>query len=436
MKHRSIPTLVRSNSRRMGPKPALMWCAGGTDVVWTWADIWSHAHTLALVLLDRGLDTHEPVLLWADDLPESLFAEVGIQAAGGYAVRLPLLTDPASVAGVADSVGARNLVSFGVGTGTLDSIAISAPCLAMHQLPQAHPGLPGTDYGLDPFSDDPRLEERLSAQGPDTPAIAILPPGQPDLSRGCVLVQQNLLGIGEAVALELGAGEDDSWLVPGPWLTAFPRTAGAAAAWLSGGMLIMTDDIENPLEVVQRTRPTIAVLPTTLAASLLQHAVQAIENGRGPHGRLARWALGASLRGENPSLLHQGLSMLSRGAGESAALEVLGGQLTRLVTDEGGPNPESVRRLGLFGASVWATVGTDQTSGVITLDRLPTVTPGSRLIPGTNARRDEDDLILVDGVSVSRQLQIRGRDDIASFVPFCRCGHRGSVDGDRVTWFP
>jgi hypothetical protein len=128
--------------------------------------------------------------------------------------------------------------------------------------------------------------------------------------------------------------------------------------------------------------------------------------------------------------------MLSRGAGESAALEVLGGQLTRLVTDEGGPNPESVRRLGLFGASVWATVGTDQTSGVITLDRLPTVTPGSRLIPGTNARRDEDDLILVDGVSVSRQLQIRGRDDIASFVPFCRCGHRGSVDGDRVTWFP
>lgn len=434
MKQRSLPTFVRTRSRTLGPKPALVLVAGGEDRTWTWSDTWGNARSLALALLDEGIDEGEPVVLWADDEPEALFAEVGLQATGAHAVRLPAAIDPGGVAAVAAAVGARKLLAFGVDPDALADTLRALPALRSRILAPALPAAPGAEGRLDPWSDDPRLDERLDRGGPDSLALALLPADRPDPARGFALNQRNLLGIGEAVAAALGAGEEDTWWVAGPWRGAFARTAGVAAAWLSGGELVLARGIDDPVQALWRARPSIAVLPVGAAATLAHRAAEEVERGEGTAGRLSRWAFHQALHDGPRGVLNRGMAALAGATGSSTLRDVLGGRLTRVVVDGGKLEPASIRILVALGVTLFAATGNNATAGVATLERLPPESPYAPLVPGTMARGEKDGQVSVHGVSAAPPLRVMNAPNPTPADRFYPTGLKGHVDGDRVAW--
>lgn len=434
MEIRSLPMFVRTRSRTLGPKPALRRVAGGGDQSWTWADTWAHARTLALALLDEGLVEGEPVILWAGEEPEALFAEVGLQAAGALAVCVPLGFDAAGVSAVASALGVRRLLAFGPTREALDEVLRAQPGLKARFLPRAAPAPVGDGARLDPWSDDPRLEERLNRRGPDSLALALVSVDGHDTVQGRILTQGNLLGVGLAVAAALGAGEDDAWWVAGPWRGAFPRTAGVAAAWLSGGELILAPDIQASLQVLWRAGPTIAVLPAAVAASLARQAADEVERAQGLPGRMSRWMFRNSLREGPRGLLDRGLAALVAATGAATPSEVVGGRLTRVLADGPGPAPESVRLFRALGVSTWTAVGNDVTAGVATLERLPAAGGPVPAVPGTRVRREADGEVSVQGVAAAPPLGILRAPEELPADRFYRTGLKGHVAGNGVTW--
>ncbi len=431
---RSLPMFARTRSRTLGPKPALRRVAGGIDLCWTWSDTWGAARTLALASLDEGLDEGEPVLLWAGDEPEALFAEVGLQAVGALVIRVPLASDPGRVAEAALALGARRLLVFGPPADAVDLACQARPGLKARTLPSVPPAPPGDESRLDPWSDDPRLEDRLSHGGPDSAALVLLSGDDLDPAQARVLTQRNLLGVGRAVAAALGAGEEDTWWVAGPWRDAFQRTAGVAAAWLSGGELVLAPELDDPLQILWRASPSIGVFPASIAESLARRAAGELERAEGASGRLSRWMFRQGLRDHPPGFLDRSLRELAAATGVVGLSDVVGGRLTRIVVNGNWPDPESVRLLRALGVSTWAAAGNDATAGVAALGSLPSVDAPLPLLPGTRARVEEDGEVSIQGVSVSRRLVLPLTSGSPSADLFQRTGLKGRVVGDGVEW--
>ena len=236
-----------------------------------------------------------------------------------------------------------------------------------------------------------------------------------------LLSQRNLVGIGLAVAATLQAGEEDAWWVAAPWRSAFARTAGVAAAWLSGGELVLAAASDEPIETLWRARPSIVVAGSAVAESLARRAVSEVERGVGMSGRLACWAFHQALRPSRASLPGHLRSALADALGGAGLREVTGGRLSRMLIGDGVPGEEAPRHLQALGIRAWAATGNDRTAGVVTLQELPSTAGGATTVPGTRTRTAADGELWVEGVSAANPLH-RG----ASTPPPAADGFRAS----------
>jgi len=425
----SLPAFLRSRARALGPKPALVVSSSGRDLVWTFSDLWAEIRRQASALLNQGLAPRSPVLLVGPPSPQTLLAELALQALQCFAIRmspdLPLdrLADGARAAEV------PLLMHHRVDPDRLEALQRELSDLWFCPVPEPVP----PEGPARAEAEDSHLEG-LATSGPDAAGVAVLPMGSADLVLARVLTQRNLVWLGERVGREVGGTEQDLWWIPMPGYGAAPYTAGLAPAWLSGGVVGLAPESPGPMEGLWRLHPTVAVLRVPEAERLASRLEEEVSRAAGWNGRLARWALHSG-RDDGRSLAARTLEALAGRSARSVLQSLVGGRLDRLVV-LGEPSSRALACFNAFQVTCFAARGPLVAAELWTFDRLPLPEPGGTLVPGTEVRRDAEGRLEVRGLSATRRLPLRNwrspertEDWLPTYCP-------GTLSGTRVRWEP
>lgn len=427
----SLPAFLRSRARALGPKPALIVSSRQGDALWTFADLWTEIQRQAVAWLDWGLVPRSSVLLVGAPSPETLIAELAIQAIQCVAIRVGPEVPADRLADGARAAEVALVLHRGLAAAPLEALQQDLPDIPVLPVPDPHPPTGRTRLE---GGEDPRLET-LVPSGPDGAAVAVLPMGSSDLVLARLLTQRNLLGLGERVGMELGGTEQDLWWIPVPGQGAAPYTAGLAPAWTSGGIVGLAPDASDPMEGLWRLHPTVAVVSSREAERLADRLKEEVSQATGWNGRLARWTIRATSGAGRDSPLMAAIDALVGRSGRSVLNTLIGGRLDRIVV-LGDLSTRAADTFGAFQITTFLARGPLIASELWTLDRLPLAGPGGTLVPETEVRVDAEGRLEVRGVAATRRLHLRhwrSPERTEDWHPtYCR----GSLSGQRLQWSP
>lgn len=431
----SLPRLVRSLSKKYGPKTAMTVHAKGECAEFSWCDLWTGAAGVAADLVRKGLPDEATVVIAAPLSAGVVAAEVGVMTARGVACPL----DPAMDDAGAEAVLAQAMPWAVFATeeqrkriGRLCE-RLSGRC-QFFPIPEVHPGRTAQP------TLDPAVEARIESTGPGGHAVSI-PAGDGGAPHRLVdFLHRTLTGTTAALASALGATEEDIWLAPGRTTTPLDRVAGLYAGLASGGQVALVASTEgplpDPLEPFWVVRPTIAVLPPGEVAAVAARVRGEARSLTGLGGWLARVALrldGVLEPGESPLLPRPWWREAAR-AGRTRLADILGGRLRVVLTGPGGPDPEAARVIGVTGAAMCATHGPPEAAGLVTFQRPgESVPPGSvgRPLDGVRVRVSDEGEVLVQGDNVMLSHRMVRPDQNPLFRDgWLRTGESGTVDAE------
>lgn len=359
MEFRSLPSLARSLSRIYGPKPAVQ---GLIDGVWkelNWLEVWAGARSLALGLLAEGFEPGQTAVVISDDTPAALQAELGIQAAGGRVCRVYPGTEGVRVSALIRDKAARHVFVAAECRPGFAEVIDALPPPVCRELQEAAPDAADRE-SLDRFSDDPALEDRLNAVGPDSPVLLL------SKEKDWVeLLQSHLLNDGLAVARELEASEIDTWLTFGPLSTPLIRVAGFSAALVSCGQLCLSRPGTDLMESLWSVKPSVVLCHGAQVPALLERFTSEVESMAGFNGHLTRWAWGILLRGRDDLL-----TSFARWAGLFRLQDVVGGRLRALLTFGPRPSPDTIRLLDALAVTTCHLTAGDGTTHIVNVERF------------------------------------------------------------------
>lgn len=437
MESPTIPHRVRSFSQVFGPKPVLVHYQGGDRLEYTWIDLWRGAYQVARKLLSDGFEHESAAAIISETTPQSLIAEIGVQALGGVACPADTLLEPDDVADFLDR--SRASVVF-VEPGCIKAVdeAVNRLNAGIPVIP-LEPLVPGE--GPEAPDQDPELESRMEVLGPGSTALALATRGTTEAPRLVDITHRNLLVAGQAVSNALGRGLEDVWLSLGSWNHPFLRLCGYYTALSSGGEAALVSGGAGTLEDLWLIRPTVLACMNSELPGLGDRARSEVASLGGVDGWMARQALEAGLSmGSTPKAgrARTAVRQWVRTAGLWRLREVMGGQLHYLLAGWGRPDGESKDFLEALGVSVCGSYGLTETAGLVAMER-----PGERiaekvgrLLPGVRARTDETGEFWVSGINVMRTYRGVAPDKNPRLRErWLRTGDRATSDEDGLVTF-
>jgi long-subunit acyl-CoA synthetase (AMP-forming) len=388
---RSLPELVDTWARIMGPKPAFSTAFdGGVDI--SWIDLRNAAWTLAKSLLDSGFPPGGCVATLVADGPAAVVAEAGVHAAEGVALPLGAHEAVGELASaIRDARCCTVLCDPGLEALAREARSVAGPGARHADVRVLEPVTPGTPTP----EGDPARWLRLDRLGPETDAIVARSSGRTGPRKLVAWNQRNLIATGAAVAVALGAGESDTWATLGPLVHPFLRTVGLYAPLVSCGRIVAPGP-PDPLQALWLGRPTIACTLADRLPGLRDRVVAEVGTMEGLAGRLARWSLAPALgdAGRGTRLRAAAARAVAVLAGPSIAAEVVGGRLRCLVGGWGRVDDPTAAVFGALGVQVCGSWGLAESAGVTTLDR-PLAGGGcdrDRPLDGVSVRVEEGEL--------------------------------------------
>ncbi len=427
----SVPRLVRSWSRRYGPKTVLALHEGTGCVEFSWLDLWAEASRVAVDLVSAGLPDEGSVVIASPLSPASIMAEVGVMAARGVACPIDPSWDDDAMAKVLEQAAPWAVMVAEDQRERIERHGQRAPA-PFRLLPLPAPR-PGHATHQNPV---PEVEARMESTGPGGHAVS-LRAGEGDKPNRLVdFLHRTLTETAGAVAAAVGASEEDTWLIGGEPTSPFLRVAGLYAALVSGGQvaIVRRPDQADPLEPFWVARPTVAVLTGQEATALAARVREEARSLAGFWGWLVRVAL--RLEG----ILEPGDSLLpnrpwwreAARMGRARLSELLGGRLRVVLTGQGAPGPESARVFCATGSALCRAFGPPEAAGVITLERPGEALSGDtvgRPLDGVEVRAADDGEIWVRGHPVMLSYRMVRPDQNPLFVDgWMRTGLRGFVE--------
>lgn len=433
----SLPRLVRSLSKRYGPKTALTVHEKGERAEVSWCDLWTAAARVAGDLVREGLPHEATVVIAAPLSAGVVAAEVGVMTAGGVACPLDPATDEAGAEAVFEQAAPCAVFTTEGDRGRMERLCgrASYRCrfFPIPEVALGHTSQPALDPGV---------EVRFEATGPGGHAISI-PAGEGDAPHRLVdFLHRTLTGTAMALASALGATEEDVWLAASLATTPLGRVAGLYAGLASGGQvaLVVGASSPDPLGPFWVVHPTVAVLsPGEVAA----FAVRAREEARaltglgGWLGRIALRQAGILEPGESPLPSRPWWREAAR-VGRARLADILGSRLRVMLVGPGEPDPGAARVIEAAGATVCVAHGPPEAAGLVTVRRPgEPVPPGSlgRPLDGVRVRVAEDGEFLVQGDNVMLSHRMVRPDQNPMFRDgWLRTGARGTVDAEGWVW--
>lgn len=431
----SLPRLVRSLSKKYGPKTALTVHAKGECAEFSWCDLWTGAAGVAADLVREGLPHEATVVIAVPPSAGAVAAEVGVMTARGVACPLDPAMDDAGVEAVLTQAVPWAVFTTEDQRERIERLRerLSGPC-RFFPLPEVRPG-----QAAQPTL-DPAVETRLEGTGPGGHALSIPAGDGAEPHRLVDFLHRTLTGTAAALAAALGAAEEDVWLAPGRATTPFGRIAGLYAGLASGGRVALVASTEgpspDPLQPFWVVRPTLAVLPAVEVAALAARVREEARALTGLGGWLARVALrleGVLEPGESPLPSRPWWREAAR-AGRTRLADILGGRLRVVLAGPGGPDPDAERVIGATGAAACAAHGPPEAAGLVALQRPgERVPPGSvgRPLDGVRVRVSDEGEVLVQGDNVMLSYRRVRPDQNPLFQDgWLRTGESGTVDAE------
>ena len=258
----TLPALVTAWAHRSPDRPALI--DGVTGLAVSYRTLAERIAGVARGLAAGGFEANETLALWAPNQPEWAEVALGAMAAGGRATGVsPLATDRELACQVRDA-GATVLVTV---PGLAERAYAAAPACVREVIVLGEASGTATAIGA-------LLERgaaaRVSSVTDD--AVALLPysSGTTGLPKGVLLTHRNLVTAIRQLGRHLRIGERDVVLAVAPFAhvmgfvvtCALPLAAGATVVTLA------RLEFERLLELVERHRATVLVVPPPVMAAL------------------------------------------------------------------------------------------------------------------------------------------------------------------------
>ncbi len=416
----TIPQMIFTQAGKYGKKPALRTKQMGRYREISWSELASQTESMALGLLDLGIQPGDRVAILSESRPEWAIADLGILSAG--AVTVPIYTSLTTdeIRYILKDAGVHAVF---VSTTDLMAKVLSLQeeldlKLILFESPYRISGprvwwfgeLLGVGHTTGPQMRETLPEFLKNASAEDTASI-IYTSGTTGQPKGVMLTHRNFLSNCEAIGRHLPIDENDSSLSFLPLSHVFERTTGYYFVLSVGGTITYAESLEKVGENLLEVKPTILIAVPRFYEKMLEKIQETARNFSKTKRVIFRWAVSTGQRWAacktTSGQVSLFLSLQYRLADELVFQKIrarMGGHL-RFCISGGAPLSKD---LGEFfyaaGIIILEGYGLTETSPVITAnqpDHLRFGTVG-RLLPGIEVRIAEDGEILARGPNIMK----------------------------------
>lgn len=377
----SLQAHIRTLAKRLGPKTAISQPSAGIDL--SWADLQGAAWGLAQMFITRGAKFQQRIAILVKDSVEALVAEIAVQAAGCFAVIPPVGASVADLQAMIDFITVEFFLYDDENAQVAAGLKETYPQGQLFPMP--------TLGEIEAPTEDSSVDEIVDRLGPGSPAIILFPNFQPDV-KGVVWTQKNILEVGRAIALRVGANSDDRWLAVAPLAHTFVRIASWYASLASGGTFSLAAPKESMSTALTMIKPSFVTLTGDQEGIIADPIHREIQNLSGLKGTFTKWAIKRQ-KINNPG----GLERFYKGRLE----DVLGGQIKGILMGWGSPSESLIKNAGALGITVFESWGLAETTGCSTLSAASPRDPSGGLpLDGVQIEILGDDTIAVQGINI------------------------------------
>jgi acyl-CoA synthetase (AMP-forming)/AMP-acid ligase II len=258
----TLPALVAAQGRSSPERPALI--DGGSGLVVSYAGLASRIEGVAAGLAAVSFGPGDVLALWAPNLPQWAGVALGAMTAGGQVTGVSPLATDRELAGQLSDAGASVLVTV---PALAERALAAAPACVREVVVLGAPS-----GGATPIADLLERGRPGTLPAVDEDAVALLPysSGTTGLPKAVMLTHRNLVTAIRQLGRHLRVGQRDVVLAVAP----FPHVMGfivTCALPLAAGATVVTMarfDLERLLELVERQRVTVLVVPPPVVAAL------------------------------------------------------------------------------------------------------------------------------------------------------------------------
>ena len=267
----NLPAAAAMAAARRPDAPALI--ENGRS--WSFADLYRQVRIAASAFLAYGLRKGDVVAIWAPNQSEWIVAALGAQSVGAVITPLNTRLKGKEAADILRRSRARMLLMVGQFLGT-DYPAL----LAAEELPDLARTVlfddPGTGGGTMFLAEgqgpeDPRIDVRMAAGGPDDPSDLLFTSGTTGAPKGVISSHGQVLRLFQVWADTVDLREGDRYLIVNPFFHTFGYKAGWLACLLAGATILplRVFDTAEVLRRVVEDGVTFLPGPPTIYQSLL-----------------------------------------------------------------------------------------------------------------------------------------------------------------------
>jgi long-subunit acyl-CoA synthetase (AMP-forming) len=445
---RMVHGVLEQTIRRHGDKPALCSRAGGAWRTISWTDYREQARLCARGLLALGLAPGGVVLLFGENRPEWILADVAAILAGGIPAGIYTSSTPEQCRFVAAHSEAR--------------IAVVDTVERLERLRAVRAGLPALSilvliHGVDPSGEalswsrllelgaghpEAALDARLAAQQPDDACTLIYTSGTTGSPKAVMLTHTNLTWTASLARSSVGFRAGDNVLSYLPLTHVAEQLSSIHMQMLLGGCTWFTESLERLGDDLRDVRPDY-FLGVPRVWERIQAQIQAAGSRSGPlRSRLVRWARRQSiaLGGARPRGWRARLGYLvADHLVFSKVRRRLGLDHSRYqVTSSAPTSRETLEFFLSLGIPLYELYGLSETTGPATVSAPGMFRTGSvgRVVDGTEIRIAPDGEVLICGPHIFKGYY---KDPVATAEAIDEAGwlHTGDIgmlDGDGYLW--
>ena len=250
------------------------------DQQWTFLELQQEAHRVSRSLLAMGVRKGDRVAIWCPNIPEWIFAAVGLQTIGAVLVPLPNRLHGAEAADILQRAGVRVLFAYPMlEQGTLPAMLFDYDLPALEALVllrgSADDGAVSWDEFLERGAAIPQSEVEARAgslSGGDVMDM-LFTSGTTGRPKGVLCTHSQNIRVFETWADTVGLRADDVYLGVNPFFHSFGYKAGWFAGLLTGCKMVPVSafDRDLVLKLIQDKRITMWPGAPSLYEMILAH---------------------------------------------------------------------------------------------------------------------------------------------------------------------